>query len=61
MNFTLELDELTSTATYNVTLSNLGQVDKILTSITNEIFTNNDITYELNGIGVNMHRLLSFL
>lgn len=53
LNFTIELDQLSSSATYNVTLSNLGQVDKILTSITNEIFTNDDITYELNGIGVN--------
>ena len=53
LNFTIELDELSSTATYDVTLSNLGQVDKVLTSITNEIYTNLDIKYELNGIGLN--------
>lgn len=53
LNFTLELDNISSTATYNVTLSNLGQVDKILTSIDNEIYSNNDIIYELSGIGVN--------
>ena len=53
LNFTIELDELNSTATYDVTLSNLGQVDKILTSIDSEIWSNNDIKYELNGIGLN--------
>ena len=53
LNFNIELDTINSTATYDVTLSNLGQVDKILTSINNEIYSNDDIQYELNGIGVN--------
>ena len=40
INALLDIDSLTGYATYNVTVSNLGQVDKILSSITNEIFSN---------------------
>ena len=53
LNFNIELDLANSTATYDVTLSNLGQVDKILSSITNEIYSNDIIKYELSGIGLN--------
>lgn len=41
-----------SSATYNVNISNLGQTDKVLSGISNEAFTNDEMDYEFIGLQV---------
>ena len=48
----LDLDTLNGTITYNVSIANLGEVDKVLDSITDEIFSNHDMKYELQGANI---------
>ncbi len=46
----LDINSTSGYATYDVTISNLGQVDKVLTSISEDVFSNSDMKYEILGI-----------
>ena len=48
----IDIDEATGTAVYDVNITNLGQTDKVLTQIVDQIFTNNDIEYEITGLAI---------
>lgn len=50
INVLLDLDQNDGYATYNVVIKNLGQVDKELTKIESEIFSNDDMEYEIDGL-----------
>jgi hypothetical protein len=46
------LPNLTSTVTYTITLKNNTNVNKDIDTISNDLYNNNDIIYELNGANV---------
>ena len=48
----LDLNSSTATATYNVVIKNLGQTDKELDNIVEDMFSNEQIEYELNGLKI---------
>lgn len=48
----IDLNSSTSSATYNVTIKNLGQVDYKLDSIDEVVFSNNQVEYLLDGFQI---------
>lgn len=48
----LDLNSSTATATYNVVIKNLGQTDKMLDDILEDLYSNDQIEYELNGLQI---------
>ena len=48
----LDLNSSSATATYNVVIKNLGQTDKELDVIVEDVFSNEQIEYELNGLQI---------
>ena len=45
----VDFDDLTGTAIYDVNVTNLGETDKMLSRVTEMIFSNDDMEYELIG------------
>lgn len=52
INVLIDLNESTSVATYNVNITNLGQVDKQLIQIIDDIYTNDDTEYIIDGFNI---------
>ena len=52
INSIVSINQADGTATYDVTIRNLGQIDQVLDNIIEEIFTNSECTYELNGFSI---------
>ena len=48
----LDLNSSNATATYNVVIKNLGQTDKELDDVLEDMFSNEQIEYELNGLQI---------
>lgn len=48
----LDLNSSNATAKYNVVIKNLGQTDKELDNIVEDMFSNEQIEYELNGLQI---------
>ena len=48
----LDLNSSTSTATYNVVIKNLGQTDKALDNILEDMYSNDQIEYVLDGLQI---------
>ena len=53
INLNIDINELNGSATYDVSISNLGQLDKIFTGINKNVYTNDLIKYELVGLNIN--------
>ena len=53
INVIIDFDEETGIAVYDVNITNLGQTDKKLTQIIEDIYTNSDVEYELSGLDIN--------
>lgn len=49
---TIDLNSITSSATYTVVIKNLGQTDKKLDDIVEVVFSNNQVEYSLNGLQI---------
>ena len=48
----IDIDDINGSATYNVVIKNLGQTDKVLDDIVEEVFSNNQIEYTLTGLQI---------
>ena len=48
----LDLNSSTATATYNVVIKNLGQTDKVLDDILEDMYSNDQIEYILDGLQI---------
>ncbi len=48
----IDLNSSSSTATYTVVIKNLGQTDQVLDSIVEDLFSNNQVEYVLNGLQI---------
>lgn len=48
----IDLNSSSSTATYTVVIKNLGQTDQVLDSIIEDLFSNNQVEYVLNGLQI---------
>lgn len=46
----IDIDDLSGSATYKVNITNLGQKDKVLSKILNDVFSNEDMEYEVVGL-----------
>ena len=51
-NMYLSIDNIDGYITYKIQIRNLGEVDKVLSNINNDIFSNDEITYEVTGFKV---------
>lgn len=52
INVNINNEDSSSYATYNVNVTNLGQTNKYLKEVIPEIFTNNEMSYELNNLSI---------
>lgn len=48
----MDFDETTGVAIYDVNITNLGQTDKVLSQVVDQLFSNNDIEYEMTGLAI---------
>ena len=53
VNPMVTIDSIDGYAIYNVKITNLGEVDKVLSNIEKTIYSNNNISYEFIGFGIN--------
>ena len=49
---TLDINDINGYVSYDIEITNLGEVDKVLSRIDNEIFTNNNMEYILEGFNI---------
>ena len=52
INVLLDINTYDGYAIYDVNITNLGQIDKELTQVINEIFTNDEMDYEMTGLSI---------
>ena len=52
INVQVDINDINGYAIYDVNITNLGQTDKVLTQIVDQIFSNNDMEYEITGLAI---------